>query len=241
MLETLFRWTFDTWYNAFIALFLFFNLLYWSVTGLGIALFKYLERNRGLQTVDNHCQYPGQQSKEILQSMRSIFVFSLQGIIIQQGLIWGWFNISYDLNGWFFLQVALLFLWNEVHFFACHYLLHTKFMMKRVHWVHHHSKEPTVFSTFSFHWIEAFLLGTVIIFPLALYPFQAAAILSLPIMSLIINLLGHCNYDFFSAHKPEHILKFSYRHSMHHKRGRGNLGFLLPWLDTFFKTTHKSL
>jgi len=241
MLEALFRWTFDTWYNAFVSLFLFFNFLYWSVTLIGSALFKYMERNRGLRMVDNHYQYPGQVAKEIWQSMRSIFIFSLQGIIIQQGLLLGWFHISYNLNGWFFLQVVLLFFWNELHFFGCHYLLHTKFMMKRVHWVHHHSKEPTVFSTFSFHWIEAFLLGTVIVFPLLLYPFQAVAILSLPVMSLIINLLGHCNYDFFSAHAPEHILKFSYRHSMHHKRGKGNLGFLLPWLDTLFKTSPKTL
>ncbi|TDQ11420.1 sterol desaturase family protein [Pedobacter metabolipauper] len=241
MLETLFRWTFDTWYNAFISLLVFFNLLYWSVTLTGILIFRYMERSRGLVMVDNHYKYPDQVRKEIWQSMRSIFVFSLQGIIIQQGLLFGWFNISYDLNGWFFLQIVLLFLWNEIHFFGCHYLLHTRFMMKRVHWVHHHSKEPTVFSTFSFHWIEAFLLGTVIVFPLLVYPFQTAAILSLPIMSLVINLLGHCNYDFFSAHAPEHILKFSYRHSMHHKRGRGNLGFLLPWLDTLFKTTHKSI
>ena len=112
-------------------------------------------------------------------------------------------------------------------------------MMRNIHYVHHLSKEPTVFSTFSFHWVEAFLLGTVVFLPLLLYPFQLLAILSLPILSLLVNLLGHSNYDLFSKYRPEHIFKFSYRHSMHHKRGRGNLGFLLPWLDQFFKTTSK--
>lgn len=196
-----------------------------------------MERSNGLSKVDNRYLYIGQITKEIWQSMRSVFVFSLQGIIIQQGLYYGWFHISYQLSWWLILQVVVLFFWNELHFYFCHRLLHTRPMMKHVHWIHHHSKEPTVFSTFSFHWIEAFLLGTVIVFPLLVYPFQAAAILSLPIMSLVINLLGHCNYDFFSSYRPEHLLKFSYRHSMHHKKGKGNLGFLLPWLDNLFKTT----
>jgi lathosterol oxidase len=61
------------------------------------------------------------------------------------------------------------------------------------------------------------------------------------VKSLIINLLGHCNYDFFSQHAPEHLLKFSYRHSMHHKKGKGNLGFLLPWLDKIFNTAVKNI
>ena len=239
MLEITMRWTFETWYHAFIAMFIFFNILYWGITFIGLYVFRYLEKYHGLQQVDNHFVKPGQQRREIWQSMRSIFVFSLQGIAIQQGLAHGWFQISYEFNWWFAPQVALLFLWNEVHFYVVHSLLHTRFMIKRVHWVHHHSKEPTVYSTFSFHWIEAFLLGTVILFPLLMYPFQAAAVLSLPVLSLIINLLGHCNYDFFSKNKPGHVLKFSYRHSMHHKEGKGNLGFLLPWLDILFKTDSK--
>ncbi len=237
MLESLFRWTFEVWYQAFVSLLVFFNLLYWLTTVGGLLIFKYLERNRGLLSVDNHSLYPGQLRKEIFQSMRSILVFSLQGILIQQGLQYGLFKLSYELNYWVIPQILILFFWNEIHFYLCHTLLHTPFMIKNVHWVHHHSKEPTVFSTFSFHWIEAFLLGTVIIFPLFVYPFQALAIVSLPVMSLIINLLGHCNYDFFSRHQSGHLLRFSYRHSMHHKKGRGNLGFLLPWLDNLFKTS----
>jgi lathosterol oxidase len=239
MLETIFRWAFDSWYHAFFAFLVFFNLLYWSMTLIGLFVFRYFENKNVLVKVGNKAVYQGQTSKEIWQSMRSILIFSLQGILIQQGLAQGWFQISYVFNWWFVPQVLLLFLWNEIHFYICHYLLHTRWMMRRVHWVHHHSKEPTVFSTFSFHWIEAFLLGTVILFPLLVYPFQAAAVLSLPVMSLFINLLGHCNYDLFAAHNPNHVLKFSYRHSMHHKKGKGNLGFLLPWLDTLCRTSLK--
>lgn len=218
---------------------IFFNLLYWLGTLISVRIFSYLEKENKIKKVGNHALYEGQKKREIWQSMRSIFIFSLQGIFIQQGLHLNWFEISFTVNAWLILQVLILFLWNEIHFYLVHIFLHTRFMMKNVHWVHHVSKEPTVFSTFSFHWIEAFLLGTVIIFPLFIFPFQALAILSLPIMSWLINLLGHCNYDFFSEHHPERLLKFSYRHSMHHKTAKGNFGFLLPWLDRLFKTVSK--
>ena len=230
---------FANWYHAFIAMFLFFNFIYWGFSFLAMAIFNYFESKNSVVKVDNHFLYPGQQKKEILQSMRSIFIFSLQGIVIQQGIVSDWFHIQTDTSWWVLPQIVILFLWNEIHFYFCHRLLHTKFMMRNIHYVHHLSKEPTVFSTFSFHWVEAFLLGTVVFLPLLLYPFQLLAILSLPILSLLVNLLGHSNYDLFSKYRPEHIFKFSYRHSMHHKRGRGNLGFLLPWLDQFFKTTSK--
>lgn len=236
MIEALFQWTFETWYQAFIALFVFFNLTYWLITLIGLALFKKIAKTKQLTKIETSL-YQGQTKREIWQSMCSIFVFSLQGILIQQGLVYDWFQISYAFNWWFLLQVLVLFLWNEIHFYCCHYLLHTKWMMRNIHRVHHHSIETTVFSTFSFHWAEAFLLGTVILFPLFVYPFQAAAILFLPVMSLIINLIGHCNYDLFATHDPKHVLKFSYRHGMHHKKGRGNLGFLLPWLDTLCRTS----
>ncbi len=236
MIETIFNWTFHNIYTAFASLFIFFNILYWSGTLIISAVFGYLEKNKVIAKVDNHAMHRGQQKKEIWQSMRSIFIFSLQGMIIQQGLVHNWFQISQEFNWWFIPQVLILFLWNEIHFYSVHVLLHTRFMMKRVHWVHHFSKEPTVFSTFSFHWLEAFLLGTVILFPLFFYPFQFLAILSLPILSWAINLLGHCNYDLFSSRNPAHLLRFSYRHSMHHKRGKRNFGFLLPWLDQLFKT-----
>lgn len=239
MMDDVYNLIFGTWYSAFIGTFLFFNIIYWGLTFLASNVFGYFESKSKVAKVDNHFYHQGQLKKEKLQSMRSIFIFSVQGILIQQGLARGWFHIQPEISWWLILEITILFLWNEVHFYLCHLLLHTKIMMRNFHHVHHHSKEPTLFSTFSFHAVEAFLLGTVVFFPLVIYPFQLLAIFSLPVMSLIINLLGHSNYDFFSEHHPKDILKFSYRHSMHHKLGKGNLGFLLPWLDQLFKTSAK--
>ena len=236
MLKNLFTWTFETWYHTVLVLFVFFNALYW-VSSIGAnGLLKWLYKKQLVSPVDNHARYPGQVKKEMQQSFLSMVVFSLQGIIIQQGLQQGWLQVSFE-TGWHCLpQMLLLFFWNEVHFYLVHRLLHIPWLIRRVHFVHHTSKEPTVFSTFSFHWVEAFLLGTVIIFPLLIYPFQILAVLFLPVMSIVLNTLGHCNYDLFPQLAPNVFLKFSNRHSLHHKKGKGNYGFMLPWFDSLFNT-----
>jgi sterol desaturase/sphingolipid hydroxylase (fatty acid hydroxylase superfamily) len=186
--------------------------------------------------VDGASLYPGQEKIEIRNSLVSITIFSLQGILIQQGLKHGWLQISYDMTWVSMPQMLILFLWNEIHFYFVHRLLHLPWMLRHVHRVHHQSNEPTVYSTFSFHWIEAFLLGTVIIFPLIIYSFQILAILFLPVMSIVLNMLGHCNYDLFPKAHNRSLIKFSNRHSLHHQKGKGNYGFMLPWFDSLFET-----
>jgi len=217
-------------------MFVFFNILYWTSAFGAQWLLQWLYKKQLVISVDNHALYPGQVRKEIRNSLISITVFSLQGIFIQQGVQHGWLHISYDINWYCLPQMLILFLWNEVHFYFVHRLLHTAWLARKIHGVHHHSKEPTVFSTYSFHWAEAFLLGTVIVFPLSVYPFQLPALLFLPVMSVLLNTLGHCNYDLFPKAGFHSVFKFSSRHSMHHKIARGNYGFMLPWFDFLFHT-----
>ncbi|SFW12827.1 Fatty acid hydroxylase superfamily protein [Sinomicrobium oceani] len=240
MPEKIIIWSFETWYHTVISMFLFFNLLYWGSALGGQLLLKFFHRKSVISTIDNDNIRPGQVKREISKSMMSIAVFSLQGIIFQQGIQHGWLHISYSFNWICLIEIPVLFFWNEIHFYLCHVLMHRKWFMRHVHTEHHRSKEPTVFSTYSFHWFEAFLLGTVIIPPLLFYPFHVLSVLSLPVMSILINMLGHSNYEFHGSRNPGHLLKFSYRHSMHHKTAKGNFGFMLPWFDQLFNTTYKT-
>lgn len=217
-------------------MFIFFNILYWLSAISGKILIQWLSKKNLAVPVDNHALYQGQKKKEIQNSLVSIIVFSIQGIIIQQGIQHGWLYISYNITWHCLLQMFILFFWNEIHFYFVHRLLHTLPLARLVHSVHHHSKEPTVFSTYSFHWVEAFLLGTVIVFPLAVYPFQLPALIFLPVMSSVLNTLGHCNYELFPGQFFQPFFRFSKRHSMHHKKGNGNYGFMLTWFDGLFNT-----
>lgn len=128
------------------------------------------------------------------------------------------------------LEIIALFFWNELHFYACHRLLHTK-PLRRFHAEHHRSITPTPFSVYAFHPVEALLLGSVPIIPMLLHDFSIAALLSLPVMSLALNTLGHANYEFCAKPNPQGALGASRRHQLHHAHYHGNYGFLLNVFD----------
>lgn len=232
---SLYELAFSTGLNAAITFFVFFLVLYFGGAGLYILALRFLKKHSGYRSIQHNLR-KGQTGSEIRNSLLSIFVFSIQAIPLQYLIAQGYATVSFS-NAWVLLwQIPVLFLWNEIHFYLVHALLHRKWLMKKVHFVHHRSKEPTLFSVYSFHWFEAFLLGTVIFLPMILYPFHIFAILSLPVMSIILNLMGHSNHERPSDKDPEHISRFIFRHSMHHKWSNGNFGFMLPYLDQLFNT-----
>lgn len=226
---------FSEWYFTAGFFFIFFSLMYFSGAILTEFLVTKLSRDKKLEPIQ-HALKPNQKSEEIKHSMVSVLVFSLQAIPLQWLVSKGYFEIGFDNYYDIFWQIPMLFLWNEIHFYAVHRLLHQKWFFKNVHFRHHWSKEPTAFSIYSFHWLEAFLLGTVIFFPLIFFKLNIIAALSLPVMSIILNFIGHSNHDHEWKDHEEEWKHFSFRHSMHHKWSKGNFGFMLPFLDQIFNT-----
>jgi len=187
-------------------------------------------------TVDRRPLRSGQIGREIRRSLDSILIFGVYGLMTfvawRSGIVTiefhpSWLKLAGDL--------AFLLAWNEVHFYCMHRLLHTPWLYRHVHRIHHESLIPTPFSTYSFHWLEAVLLGSVMILPMLFYSFSAGALLALPLMSIVLNSIGHCNYNVFANHPS--IYSASLNHSAHHQRVAGNYGFYLPFLDRWAKTT----
>lgn len=189
------------------------------------------------RTIDARPLKPHQVRDEVLRSLASIGVFGLYGVVTVKLLAAGWLAFTWQAPWWVVaLDLLALLLWNEVHFYACHRLLHVAWLMKRVHYVHHLSLVPTPFSTYSFHWFEAALLGSVMLCALPFRSFHVVAVLLLPLGSIALNVLGHWNWDPVPGLADGALPASSRRHSAHHARGDGNLGFLLPWFDRALRT-----
>ena len=95
----------------------------------------------------------------------------------------------------------------------------------------------TPWATYSFHPLEAVLLGNVILLPMVLHDFSLPALLALPIISLVFNNIGHSNYDFLpGAAHDRWWLNGARRHHLHHACYSGNFGFMLPFMDRWFGT-----
>src|SRR5262249_45322876 len=128
----------------------------------------------------------GQIAKEIRRSLVSIGVFAGYGWLATHAYLHGWVDVAWQGSGTRLrAEILLLFVWNEIHFFICPRLLHTRWLYRHVHRVHHESVTPTPFSTYSFHWLEAVLLGSVMITAMMWHTFSIWPLMFLPVMSLL--------------------------------------------------------
>ena len=84
------------------------------------------------------------------------------------------------------------------------------------------------------------MLGNIILLPMLVHDFYFWSLASVPVLSLILNLIGHSNYDFFPSVSDTHPLAASRRHHLHHARPAGNYGFALAFMDQIMGTRVKT-
>lgn len=177
----------------------------------------------------------GQLRRELSLSALSVFIFGV-GMLFPWGLLQlGWAKLALNPSlSQIVLEILALVIWNEIHFYINHRLLHTRWL-RRFHLPHHRSVVTTPWSTYSFHPVEAIMLGNIILLPMLVHDFSAQALLSVPIFSLVFNNLGHANYD-FSPRANSVFHNASRRHHLHHACFNGNFGFMLPFMDKLLGT-----
>ena len=168
-----------------------------------------------------------------MNSLRSIFIFGFSAFpiiyLIRTDFITLLPNTVFNI----LLGVVLLTIWNEGHFFIVHRMMHLPFFMRNVHVVHHKSNIPTVYSVYSFHWFEALLLSTVPVSIVPFVPFAPIAIFLYPLVSILFNFSGHCNYRFGNGNGVSWKL-FGTHHNEHHFKAKKNYGFVSNVFDKIY-------
>jgi len=179
---------------------------------------------------------PGQRAAEVRSSLVSIALFGGYGVLTLFGWRAGFWEVSAARPLPVLAEVAFLVLWNELHFYVIHRLLHVPVLFRWIHREHHRAIRPTPWSTFAMHPIEALLLGSVMVLVMPFHAFSWLTLLVFPVVSLVLNNIGHMNYDVAPGVSDWHPLAGSRRHEQHHRYVHGNYGFMLPLLDRLFKT-----
>jgi Delta7-sterol 5-desaturase len=216
---------------------IFFVCMYFLLclinTALSCFLFPSIKKGKVLDTGPIS---KNQYQREIGLSLITIAIFGL-GVIFPWGLLQlEWAHLAEKPSFiQIFIEVIILFFWNELHFYVNHRLLHTP-LLRRFHKAHHQSMTTTPWTTYSFHPVESMMLGSVLILPMLVHDFSIEALVSVPIFSFVINQIGHANYDWF----PESrffLFQGARRDQQHHEKIHGNFGFALDWLDRWLKTS----
>lgn len=137
-----------------------------------------------------------------------------------------WWTVLYHLC----LAVAL----EEVLFFSVHFTLHSRFLYRHIHKIHHEYKETIAITTHYVHIVEHLFGNLLPIFSSAMLLGSEAHFLSLSLWVLLAvqnALVTHSGYNF-----P--WLTCSVNHDFHHYNYEGNYGIGLG-LDALFGTDVK--
>lgn len=147
-----------------------------------------------------------------------------------------------DSLGWAVIVatfIALIAL-NDVWFYFWHRLLHHPRLFRYVHAVHHKSVDVNPFSSYSFHWVEGFILGGWVLPVVLLVPIYLPMLGVLQVVGLANNVMSHLGYEFL----PRALLRLpilrwmntSTFHNLHHTSFKGNYGLMFRCWDRMLGT-----
>lgn len=120
--------------------------------------------------------------------------------------------------GEFISDTIKTFLLMDFLFFILHYFLHTKFMFKHVHYIHHKFKYPFGFVGEATHPIEGMLFGIVSIIPIKIFSRHFITQNVMLLFVMMNNIDSHSGYKFININKwTNGFLSGSISHDLHHQ------------------------
>lgn len=217
----------------FLLTFFYFLFLYFALGNLFSKACDFLVNHKRLNRIIQESPTSKQIHSEMSYSLGAMAIFGLIGVILIGLVRHHFFVLLPDTLTNILIGVIILTLWNEVYFFIIHRIMHIPFMMRRFHRIHHRSVIPTVYSVYSFHWLEAFLLGSVPLTLAAFIPFPAMTLVAYPLVSILLNFAGHCNHRFGNG-QGNRWFTFGTVHNSHHAKGAKKYGFALFLPDVIY-------
>jgi len=182
--------------------------------------------------------------REIGYSVASVLVFAGLGVGITALLMNGQITVYRrpDQFGWAWLLLSLpaLLVWHDFYFYVTHRLLHTPWLFRRVHGVHHRSRNPSPFAAYAFHPVEALVNGLVTPLALLAVPVHGVVLLVFALHQIVRNAHGHLSVETmprgFARHGFWGRFTTTTHHHLHHETARGNYGLWFTWWDRAFGT-----
>lgn len=195
-------------------------------------------------------KYPQRQiRREVMFSIITLFVNGL--VIAIPYYLWTNNYLTYyhdisEFSFWYIpLSIFVGLLIYDLNFYLTHRLLHTQWMFKKVHILHHKSRDTSILSAFSLHPLEALLInnGTLVILicmPLLMPTYDGAMLLLFLIIytnAFYIHLGIELIPEKLRNKKPFNYLNSYSSHQLHHKGNlQSNYGNIFSIWDRLFRT-----
>lgn len=222
-------------------------LRYLTMAGFAFLIFYVLFKKR-FSPIKIQRLFPKSQDyyRELRFSMLTMLIFTGYAYLIFRSPLSGYTRLYYDIPtfGWayFASSVLLAIFVHDTYFYWTHRWMHHPKLFRIFHLVHHKSTNPSPWTAYSFHPLEALVEGGVILVIVFLFPIHRYAIGLFMLFMLSFNIYGHLGYELFPRWlvrtRVGRWLNTSTNHNMHHKLFRGNYGLYFRFWDIVMGTTH---
>jgi lathosterol oxidase len=182
--------------------------------------------------------------REMVYSVSTLCVITALNAGVLAMVVRGTFDV-YDEPlehglAWLLLSLPLMILWHDFYFYCTHRLLHTRWLFRRVHGVHHRSRNPSPWAAFSFHPVEALINSMIVPITLLVVPLNQYVVAAFAIHQIVRNTHGHAAVESMPRGFARHWLWGRFvtttHHHLHHETAQGNYGLWFTWWDRWFGT-----
>lgn len=191
-------------------------------------------------------QWPARKDvwREMRYSLSTLLVFSALAMAITAAVMSGRVTLYFRPAeyGWWWLALSFpaMLLWHDFYFYVTHRLLHTRWLFRHVHGLHHRSRHPSPWAAYAFHPVEAFVNALVTPLALLVVPLHIGVLLAFAVHQITRNAHGHAAVETmprgFTTHWLGGRFTTTTHHHLHHETAKGNYGLWFTWWDRVFKT-----
>jgi Delta7-sterol 5-desaturase len=231
--------------GAYVRYVIGFALRYFAVAGgLFVLLNLWMRRRWLVYRVQPTFPGRGEVGHEVLWSMSNAACTGISTLILYQLVRDGHTRMYFDAgaHGWlyFVATVVLGVVSYDAWFYWQHRLLHTEWLYRHAHAIHHRVTNPTPLATFTSHPIETFMGNVFFLLLPLVVPIHPLAMGLVGLYIFLFGILLHTGYEFFPAGFTRHpVLRWvntSTHHNMHHGLARSNYGLCFNFWDWLMGT-----
>jgi sterol desaturase/sphingolipid hydroxylase (fatty acid hydroxylase superfamily) len=220
---------------------------YVAMTGVAFLIFYILFKNR-FAGCKIQAKFPktSDYTRDILYSALSIAIFAVVSVCtfsILKPYSNLYDNVADYGNVYYGFSFVWMFFVHDLYFYWSHRVMHHPKIFKTVHLVHHQSNNPSPFTAYAFHPIEAVFEALIVTIFAFSIPLHRSAIVIYMLFQIMYNVYGHLGYEIFPAKLNQTWLgkwfNTSVSHNMHHKYSAKNYGLWTTIWDRTFGTLHE--
>lgn len=237
----------DAFTDSFARIFTVSTLRYFVLAGIPFLLFYALMPGKFRRLkIQQRLASRKDFLREITHSLLSTLVFSGIAVLIlftplrQYTLIYDQLS---DFPLWYVgVSLVLSLIVHDTYFYWMHRLLHDRRLFKWAHLTHHKSVNPSPWTSYSFHFLEAITEGAVLLIIAFVMPLHPLTIILFTITGFIINVYGHLGYEILPRWVRRtwlfEVINTSVHHNLHHRQFNGNYGLYFRVWDRLMGTEH---